>query len=196
MWRRRRGFLSRWSVQGRWFENDVTWVDHEQSFSHGGVFYLCQPTCASHDGTWHLPLSSNGAWKVTKCRGWGRNKFCILSSNPLKCIQAVREFSEENPSGTLWLQLQNQMFSCCSLSLSDWLILLECTLPVSPRPLHTVCLSLTFYQMSEWNESEWNTQAEFRHKSKRPSFINIFYHVWIHILCLWLCGQISAYLMA
>lgn len=44
----------------RGFLKEVTWPwARAVTFSSGGVFYLCQPTCVSHDGSWHLPEGNN-----------------------------------------------------------------------------------------------------------------------------------------
>lgn len=40
-----------------WKWGDMSWP-RAVTLSSGGVFYLCQPTCVFHDGTWHLAWSS------------------------------------------------------------------------------------------------------------------------------------------
>lgn len=92
MWRHKRGFLSQWSVQGQWFENEVTWVDHEQSLSHLAVFAIC---VSQHVFLMMGPDTSPGAarsaesHKVERLQEKQFHTDCKIHSGPLNCLKRI-----------------------------------------------------------------------------------------------------------
>lgn len=70
--------------EGSW---ELTWPQAEAvTFSSAGLFYLCQPTCVSHDGSWHLPEGNNYHGGEKKC-GERRGVAANYSPNSLQSFR-------------------------------------------------------------------------------------------------------------
>lgn len=128
-----------------WKWGDMSWP-RAVTLSSGGVFYLCQPTCASRDGTWHLPRSgtehegrqSGDAVGETISHRLQITLWCLLakmSTDNMWLLEKMADIHEEKSAMCSMIAFTKSNAHTCSLL--NWLSLLECTVCVkSLWPLH------------------------------------------------------------
>lgn len=152
-----------------WKWGDMNWP-RAVNLSSGGDFYLCQPTCVSHDGTWHLPWSSTehkerqseDAIGETISHHLKITLWCLLTNlihlPYVNFWKRWQIFMKENPPSTPWLHFTK--IKCSPLLfLKLTVFLLECTVCAkSLWPLHVLYVWNFFSGLNVWVKKKSTVQ--------------------------------------